>query len=343
MSHEIEGSNMVWASEPAWHGLGTQLDSDASGVEWMKAANLDWEVKRMPMFVTLPNGEHTNVTGKSGGEHAVLVRDRGTNEFAPEDVFGPVGPDWTPVQNEEVFKYMDKFCKAGGMKMETAGSLKGGTEIWALAKFRDDFDIIPGDTMKGYLLFHNAHVQGKGNQLKLTPIRVVCNNTLTMALGRDSKSAFRMPHIRAFDEEVQNKATEALGLADEQLDDFQEQVTFLSKKKANDDDVQEFIARLYQPKLVAERLKNPSSATLHEEFSPSSETVYEAMSLAPGADLKGSKGTWWGALNGATYFEDHMRLSYSDQSNILASTWLGGGARRKEQAFAMATAYAQAA
>jgi phage/plasmid-like protein (TIGR03299 family) len=344
MAHEIEGNNVVWATTPCWHGLGTEMDPKASGIEWMKAANLDWAIHRLPMFVTLPNGEHANVLGQKGTEHGVLVRDHGTNTFAPEDVFGPVGPDWVPVQNEDVFKFMDRFCKAGNMQMETAGSLKGGTEIWALAKFRDDFDIVPGDTMKGYLLFHSAHVQGKGNQLRLTPVRVVCNNTLTMALGdKNKKSAFRMPHVRAFDTDVQNAAVEALGLANEQMDTFRETVTLLAKKKADDKLVKEMITQIYQPNLMGDRAKAKATNDIMEDFTPSSDTVYEAIAKAPGGDLKGSKGTWWGAFNGVTYFEDHMRLSYSDQSNILQSTWLGGGSRRKERAMALATEYARAA
>ena len=139
MAHEIEGNNVVWATTPCWHGLGTEMDPKASGIEWMKAANLDWAIHRLPMFVTLPNGEHANVLGQKGTEHGVLVRDHGTNTFAPEDVFGPVGPDWVPVQNEDVFKFMDRFCKAGNMQMETAGSLKGGTEIHLTRK---EFDLL---------------------------------------------------------------------------------------------------------------------------------------------------------------------------------------------------------
>lgn len=343
MSHELENNHMVWANTPCWHGLGTEMDPKADAITWMKAANLDWEVKRMPMEVTLPNGERHSVKGKSGNECAVLVRDHGNNEFAPEDIFGAVGPDWTPVQNEDVFQFMDKFCQAGSMKMETAGAIKGGTEIWALAKFRDDFDIIPGDTMKGYLLFHSAHVQGKGNQVRLTPIRVVCNNTLTMALGQGSKGAFKMPHIRAFDAEVQQKATEALGLAGAQMDAYTEQVTLLASKKFKTEQVHEFIADIYQPKLKAQRLTDAATNPIEDDFTPTSETVFEAMQLAPGADLKGSKGTWWGAVNAVTYYEDHMRLSYQDQTNILSSTWFGKGARRKAEAMALATEYARAA
>lgn len=353
MSHELEinadgSANMVWADTPCWHKLGTQMDPKADALTWMKAANLDWEVKRQPMFTELPNGEHATVIGRSGEEYSVLVRDRGNGKFDHEtDVFGPVGPDWVPVQNEEVFSFMEKFCKAGKMKMETCGALKGGTEIWALAKYRDDFELVKGDAMRGYLLFHNAHVWGKGNQLRNTPTRVVCNNTLTMALRegveKGKKGLFRMPHIKAFDADVQMAAEEAVGLANSQMDELKEVAEFLSKKRAKPEQVHEFIARLYQPKTLMARKAANDKTPLQDQFTPSSEMVWESINLAPGADLASAKGNWWGAFNGVTYFEDHMRISYVDSSNVLGSALLGSGARKKEEAMVLAQEYARAA
>jgi|TARA_Y100000034_G_C6901063_1_gene416775 phage/plasmid-like protein (TIGR03299 family) len=342
MSHEIENANMAWISEKPWHGLGTEMEPGMPALKWMKTAGLDWEVVRQPMFTQLPNGENVVVSGKRDSEYGVLIRDHGNGKFDPvDDVFGPVGPEWVPVQNKEVFEFVDKFCKAGSMTMETCGSLKGGTEIWVLARFADDFDIVKGDQMKGYLLYHSAHVWGKGNQVRLTPIRVVCNNTLTMAIGASGKkkgTAFRMPHVRAFDADVQRAAEQALGLAGDQLATFKEMAQHLSKKKATADDIMEFVARVYQPKKEL-----AANEQLVDNLTPSSESVLEAIQMAPGADLKGSRGTWWGAFNGVTYFEDHMRISYQDSTNILASTWFGGGARRKELALEYAMEYAEVA
>jgi len=257
-------------------------------------------------------------------------------------MFGVVGPEWVPVQNHEVFAFMEKFCKAGNMSLETCGALKGGTEIWALAKFAEDFDIIKGDQFGSYLLFHNAHIWGKGNQIKVTPIRVVCNNTLTMAVGQGS-GAFRMPHIRAFDEEVQSSAERALGLAAQQMDGFKEQASVLSRADAREEQVHEFITDLYQPNLKTKRAEANENGPLMDDFSPTSEGVWEAVNFAPGSDLKGSKGTWWGVFNGVTYFEDHLRISYQDSSNVLAGAWFGAGAKKKEVALERCMAYAEVA
>ena len=349
MSHDLEFSNgaanMVWTNQVPWHGLGTEMDPKHGAIEWMKAANLDWTVHKQPMFTTLPNGENVAVKGRGGNEYSVLVRDRGNNTYEEKDIFGPVGPGWTAVQNEQVFTFMERFCKAGKMKMETCGSLKGGTEIWALAKYRDDFELVKGDTMKGYLLFHSAHVWGKGNSLRNTLTRVVCNNTLTMALrsGVSKGAAFRMPHVSEFDASVQSRAEQAVGLAEAQTEEFREAAEFLTKKKADPAHVAEFITRLYQPKEMKRREAENDNTPYKDTFTQTSEMVWNAAHLAPGSELASSKGTWWGAFNGVTYHEDHLRISYQEPTNVLGTAWFGSGAALKEKAMVLAQEYAKVA
>jgi phage/plasmid-like protein (TIGR03299 family) len=346
MAHELEmvngQANMVWADTPCWHGLGTQMDPKDGALAWMKAANLDWKVERRPMETTLPNGQRHVVQGKNNDDYGVLVRDHGTGKFAPEDVFGPIGPEWEPVQNQQVFEFMEKFCKAGKMKMETCGALKGGTELWALAKY-NEFEFAKGDTAIGYILFHSAHIWGKSNQIRNTATRVVCNNTLAAALGEGKNNAFRMPHVRAFDAEVQQAAETAIVVAHEQNKRLQEKAQFLSKKKAKPEQVQEFIARVFQPKLIAERKATNDTTPIMDRFTPSSQNTWDAITFAPGAELQSAKGTWWGAYNGVTYHEDHMRFFHNDETNVIGSALIGAGARRKEQALEMALEYAEAA
>ena len=343
MSHELESAqSMIWTNEKPWHGLGIEMDPADGAIAWMKAAGMDWKVEKHPMFVTLPNGENTVVQGKKGSDFGVLIRNHGNDTFSESDIFGPVGPEWIPVQNQDVFLFLERFCHENGMTIETCGSLKGGTEIWGLLKFKDEFDIVKGDPMKGYLLFRSCHVWGKGNQLKLTPIRVVCNNTLTAAL-QGGGGVFKMPHTVEFDATIQNKAIEALGMANEQLDAFQEQAQFLASKPANDEQVMEFVTELYQPKLITSRAAENDNTPFNVDWTPTTEGVFESVHLSPGSELKSAKNTWWGALNGVTYYEDHMRTSHTDESNVLGSAWFGGGAKRKEEAMVLATRFASAA
>jgi len=159
-----------------------------------------------------------------------------------------------------------------------------------------------------------------------------------MAL-QEGKGQFRMPHLADFDLGMQERAAAAVGLADNQLMEFAEAAKFLSSKKFKDDHVQEYIARLYDPKLLEGR--PPGAPPLHMDYAPRAANVWEALARAPGATLPGSDGTWWGAFNAVTYMEDHLRESYKEPSNILHSMWFGGGARRKTQALELALEYAK--
>ena len=123
---------------------------------------------------------------------------------------------------------------------------------------------------------------------------------------------------------------------------FQEQSEFLANKKANKFDVDNFIAELFQPKLLIERAKasNPDILPhLHEEFSHTAELVHEAVENSPGSNMDSAKGTWWGALNGVTYVIDHKKKSMSE-GNALHSAWLGSGANTKRKALTKVLEYA---
>ena len=178
--------------------------------------------------------------------------------------------------------------------------------------------------------------------IKFTPIRVVCNNTLTMAL-QDGGAAFRMPHIRDFDMDVRSAAEEALGLSARRVEEFKEQAEFLASKPFKTESIMNYIAELYQPALLIEKAKaaNDAEFVIQEKFNRTADMVLSSIDLSPGATLKSAKGTWWGALNGVTYIEDHHRRSNAE-GNSLHSAWFGAGANRKAKALSKALEYAAA-
>jgi phage/plasmid-like protein (TIGR03299 family) len=240
--------------------------------------------------------------------------------------------------------FFKKFTEAGAMNMETAGSLKDGKDIWGLAKLTDRFKLAGNDEVGGYLLLNNSHQVGKAMTIMFTPIRVVCNNTLTQALGQTG-SRFRVLHLQMFDEEIHKAAEEALGLSGEQMKFFQEQAEFLSSKRAKAFDLDNFIAELCQPNLLIERAKagNPNALPpMRDEFKRNAEAVREAVEVSPGADLASAKGTWWGALNAVTYVVDHQKKS-KVEGNSLHSAWFGTGANLKRKALTKAIEYANVA
>ena len=249
--------------------------------------------------------------------------------------------------------FFKKFTDAGNMTMETAGSLKDGRQIWGMAKVDESFTLPGDDRVLGNLLVSVSHEWGKSNEIRFTPVRVVCNNTLSMALADKSQPAFKMPHTKVFDSQLITTAEEALGLASVRLDEYQKSAEFLSSKKYNENKVVSYIADLLQPKLalqekiIVENSKNIDTALAEsklrtlEEFQRTPHKVYEALEQQPGADLKSSKGTWWGAVNAVTYVVDHKWGHDRDAS--MHNAWFGARASLKNRAMTKAIEYAEAA
>jgi len=335
MAHEVE--TMAYAGAVPWHGLGVPVEDNLTPVEMMQAADLDWTVSKRPAY-TINEPAHREGMDESNllyvEDHHFLTRD------SDNKVLSHCGSDYVPIQNEEIFDFFKKFTEAGHMTMETAGSLKSGSEVWGLAKIAADFQLAGGDEVKGYLLINQPHISGKAMTIKFTPIRVVCNNTLTVAL-RDGGAAFRMPHIRAFDDDVRQAAAEALGLSKARREEFKKQAEFLSSKQFTGDSVSNYIAELYQKDLFVEKAKDPQ-LIMREKFTRTADMVMTAIDQSPGATLKAAKGTWWGALNGVTFVEDHQRKGQAE-GNALHSAWFGAGANRKAKALEKAIEYAEAA
>ena len=333
MAHEIE--TMAYANEVPWHKLGTQVADDLTPAEMQKAAQLDWTVSKRPAY-TITDPEYHEKTGVMHCQgHHFIVRDTDSR------ILSHCGDNYIPIQNDEIFDFFVKFTKAGHMKMETAGSLKDGGEIWGLAKLADDFKLVGGDEVKGYLLINQPHTAGKAMTIKFTPIRVVCNNTLTMAL-QGAGTALRMPHVKQFDEDVRKSAEEALGLSSQAISDFKAKAEFLASRQFKEEPLLNYLSELYQPQLLIEKAKTPETEfIMREKINKTVEQVLQNIDLSPGATMKSAKGTWWGALNGVTYKEDHQRSSKGD-GNALHSAWFGVGAIRKAKALDKAIEYADA-
>lgn len=325
MSHQVE--TMAWTGETPWHGLGVEVDPTLTPQEMLLAAGLDWTVSRRPISVP----DHPSAKQAEGiitaTDYAMLVRD------SDNSIFGPCGKNYVPSQNQEVFEFFDRFVTAGDMTMETAGSLEGGRKVWGLASIKVGFTLPGGDEVRGYLLVQAPHIWGKAITIFFTPIRVVCANTLAAALG-GSKSGFSMPHIQAFDVDVHRKAEEALGLARNQMDEFEDAAKVLTGVQYKESELDRFIASLFQTNLL-----DGDKPVDRAKFNRTCESVHEAIWMQPGSEM--SEGSWWTALNGVTYHIDHK--AGRDRDASLNSAWFGPRAALKRKAFNLALEYAEAA
>ena len=342
MAHAVE--TMAYAGEVPWHGLGVKVEDNLTPDEMLVAAGLDWTVSKRHLFTHSEPSVDNSKEVIPVNDYYVLVRD------SDNKTFGPCGPKFVPSQNADAFKFFEKFTSVGDMSMDTAGALKGGEQVWGLAKINDGFTLPGDDRVLGYLLVSVSHKWGKANEIRFTPIRVVCNNTLTYALADKTRPSFKMPHLTALDAEVFKSAEEALGIAGDRMKDFKESAEFLSSKNYTSQNVVSYISELFQPELL-EQQKNiekmsdikaiATRQSMVDEFKRIPAMVHQALEEQPGANLKSSKGTWWGAANAVTFIVDHKWGH--DRDAALHNAWFGGRASLKQKAISKALEYAKAA
>ena len=309
---------MAYAGEVPWHGLGVKVPADLSPAQMLEKAGLDWSVEKIPAFA--------NISGKQ-----VNVGWSALTRSTDDSILGVVSNDWNPVQNSEAFQFFDEYCRAGDMEMHTAGSLKDGQIVWALAKVKDSFDLFKGDQVDSYLLFTNPHKFGQCIDVRFTPIRVVCNNTLTLSLNQRSDRMVKKNHRTAFDA---NEVKQTLGIATEKLAKYKEMAAFLGSKKYKDETIKEYFNRVF-PVIAYDKEKGPQ----RKELSKSATRALEVVETQPGA--KFAEGSWWQAFNAVTYLTDH-EIGRS-QDTRLQSAWFGANKNLKIKALETAVEFAEAA
>ena len=303
---------MAYAGAVPWHGLGVEVIDDLTPEQILVKAGLDWNVLECDTYVSLDG--NTIPTGKKA-----LVRD------SDYSVLTEVGPNWEPLQNSEAFEFFTEFVMAGDMKMNTAGSLKDGQIVWGLAKVNDGFTLFGGDEVESFMLFSNPHQYGKSINVMFTPIRVVCNNTLTMALGADALTRVTVNHCRKFDAEA---VKETMGLVATKMDNYKEAAEFLGSKQYTDKSLEKFMGEIFGTKPKAEN-----------ELTRTAKKVVELVEEQPGSNF--APGSWWQAYNAVTYYTVHVSGRSADTR--LQSSWFGVNQRRKLDAMNTVLEYADAA
>lgn len=174
MAAEIE--TMFYTREKPWHGLGVRVAEAPNSADALHLAGLDWEVRKEPIY---------SADGSCIPGYKANIRD------TDQKVLGVVTDRYKVIQNTEAFAFTDALL-GEGVRYETAGSLQGGRKIWLLAKLPQEY-IMLGDRISPYLVFSNTHDGSGSVKVAITPIRVVCNNTLNLALA-NAKRSFSMIH-----------------------------------------------------------------------------------------------------------------------------------------------------
>jgi len=317
MAHNIEmvdgKAQMAYAGEVPWHGLGVEVPADLTPEQMLEAAGLDWEVEKVEAYA--------NVAGKN-----VQVGRSALVRTSDNKILDVVSNDWNPVQNSAAFEFFNDFIAEGDMEMHTAGSLAGGQIVWGLAKVKDSFELFGGDRVDSYLHFTNFHKYGFSTDVRFTPIRVVCNNTLTLSLNTKVEKMVKISHRREFDGD---NVKLMLGIAHEKLTKYKEMATFLGSKRAKDENVVEFFKRIFP---------TGQNAKKQDEMCRNAKTALSIIDTQPGAEF--AEGSWWQIFNTVTYMTDHLLGRSSDTR--LTSAWYGHNKGLKTKALETALEMAEA-
>lgn len=329
MAHLLDFSTgdaaIAYRGETPWHGYGFAMEPGMSLDEWQKAARLDWTVKRRPVFTQLYDDQpHIGIDNLEA-----LVRSDNNK------LLSVVGPKYKIVQPRDVLEFFRDLIDGQGFELETAGALADGKRVWALAKTSDVYNLAGQDPIRLFLLLATSYDKQFSTTAQFTGVRVVCNNTLSIAIadsvrGEQNMTVFRVPHCTAFDADV---AKAALGLRASSWEQFKADVELLSNTHVTPDQARRFFLNLtgYDTALSEEEQLKANYLA---------QKLIQAAQDAPGSDLPTANGTLWGLVNAVTYFTDHKRRA-KDNGMRLNSSWFGTSATLKNAAWTQALDWAK--
>lgn len=308
---------MAYAGATPWHGSGTKVAPTLSAKEMLEAAELNWSVTKVPAFVRIGDKE------VSIGQSALLRE-------SDDRILDIVSNDWNILQNEEAFDFFHEFVEAGELEMHTAGSLKNGQFVWALAKMKESFELFKGDQVESYLLFTNPHKYGWSIDIRTVMERVVCHNTWLKAIRSSSQDVVKVSHRSVFDMEYVH---DTLKIARRDLEQYKEVAEYLGSKRYNDKTLTEYFRNVFP-------INGPVvNGETRIDLSRSATKALEVVHTQPGANF--AEGSWWSAYNTVTYMTDHV-IGRSNDSR-LKSAWYGQGKNLKTKALEVALDFAKAA
>lgn len=313
MAHLIV--RMAYVGGTPWHGLGSQLSPHQPLEVWQREAGMDWQIQESPVHFK------ADTVGHLGGIHSfpeqkVLYR---SDTKAPLSV---VSQRYQVVQPKEVLEFYRDLTQVSGYELETAGVLKGGRKFWALARTGQNTALKGNDQVNGYLLLATSCDGTLATTATPTTVRVVCNNTLTIAVNGATR-AIKVPHSTRFDAQAVKKQ---LGIAVSQWDEFMYRMRHLAERKVTTKEMLSFITTC---------VGDSSPSAQQTKVVPNLRAMQKVESLyqgqGRGSSLESANGTAWGLLNAVTEYVDHERRARSNEYRV-DSAWFGQGALIKRKA-----------
>lgn len=313
MAHLVE--SMAYVGDVPWHQLGHALPAHQPIDVWAEKAGMNWQILDSPVcFMTERAGALGSI--KTFSDQKVLYRSD------TQEALSVVSDRYQVVQPMEVLEFYRDLTEVSGYELETAGVLKGGRKFWALARTNKETVLKGSDRVCGYLLLATSCDGTLATTATPTTIRVVCNNTLTIAVD-GATSAIKVPHRTSFDPHAVKKQ---LGIAVSQWDSFMYRMRTLSERKVKSHEAMNYFLRVL---CNVDTRQDADPRLINERALKKVQSMYDGNGR--GAELAAAKGTAWGLLCSITEYVDHEKRARSDEYRM-DSAWFGPGAAIKQRA-----------
>ncbi|MES2400216.1 MAG: DUF932 domain-containing protein [Pseudomonadota bacterium] len=316
MSHQID--KMAYTGETPWHSLGSRLPAKQPIEVWAKHAGMDFSICETP--VRFQPDQIANGSLLAFEDQKVLYRSDNHKALSV------VSKKYKTVQPKDIWSFYRDLTQVSGYELETAGCLRDGRKLWALARTGKSSALRGGDHIDGYILLATSCDGTLATTATHTTVRVVCANTLAVALD-NARGAVKVPHNTVFDPAI---VKAQLGIAVSQWDNFMYRMKELSDRKVSSSEAEMFLRRVMS---VPEGFISPTQRLTHVRALKKMHSLYTGEGR--GADLPSAKGTAWGLLNCVTQFTDHERRA-KNKDYRLDSAWFGAGASLKDRALSQA-------
>jgi phage/plasmid-like protein (TIGR03299 family) len=309
-----------FVAKPAWHGLGKLIDENhrLSVKEAIAAADMDWEVGLLDLEIA--GSEEAKTLGLNGRP----VNHKVTYRKTDNSILGVVGPSYHPFQNWELFSWFQPFLDSNEAEFHTAGSLKNGRVVWALAKInRQPTEVAKDDLVEKFLLLSNSHDGTHAIRVGFTPIRVVCANTLAAAFSNSDSKLIKARHTSGVNASL-DAIRDTINLIDAKFEATAEQYKFLATRNFSNVDLKKYVDLVWKFGRAQKEDDGVSTRAGNQMAK-----IYELIDAGLGNEPPAIHGTWWAAYNGVTEYLSYVAGARKAE-NRLNSLWFGPNARRNE-------------
>jgi phage/plasmid-like protein (TIGR03299 family) len=316
MAHELEiingNASMFFRGENPWHRLGTFIhpDEKLTSEQAIVAAKLDWTANTKQLFLA---------DGTLAPANAVVRSDNNA-------ILGVVGKDYQPLQNRDAFRFFDSFIESNQAQYETAGALREGKRVWVLAKINSDLDVVKGDdTLERYVLLSNSHDGTTAVRAGFTNIRVVCQNTLSIAHSSANSRLIRVRHGRNVKDNL-DRVAEIMNLANREFEATLQQYKLLANREINSTDLEKYVKMVMVGEKKMEANAEAGARILNR--------IIPLFEKGRGNDMPEIKGTYWAAYNSISEYLQYEKGQ--DEGIRMDSLMFGQSATTLENALKIA-------